>query len=677
MAPFRLRACENNSNDFCGPLEVIESSDDLSTFWKICTKVKDNLEHGSRLENTSWRIWHLSKVHSTDDKIISAAVKRARAMLSLDDATAPLSPIPRAIKLPCPSNVPAQSNKASGAYTANLGKPSKPANRIPHSVKRSKPPRAKYLTTTSSARSEIVEAATSRSVDQIDSVAASSTTVVASNAVNSNYSPAVATPSAGDVRLPGSSSLANAKTSGSPAPSVGALPPSAGSAFNATSTFMPFPSPNTYSNIFSSLTFNPATIPTLPNASTFAASASSSDRLSIGSYFDMFTYPGDVTAELPSPLALDSCNVSITEVPSLVDPLTSIGYPGLGVNGWQPTFAPTLPPTYPLTADLTRSAKVTMSAGAAETTIATSPSFDSIADSSSQLVVPFWLPDSMVISDGPSNPLPEPSSNDPVLPKFTLSDLPKPKKVNDVLNKDLKKQKPSASTPAPAAPACSGGPGLCCANCGATSTPLWRRSPFPLPTSTTSSLLCNACGLYFKLHNKHRPKSLRPHVSRKDANGECVIECANCATRTTPLWRRDGEGKMLCNACGLYLKMHKEKRPMSMKTEVIRKRQRFETGGPSVSGEQWKEEWDGENERESRREEKVSRRDELQTSSSSTSGAGSVTSSMVADFDQTMAGITVPVATEQEMEAYYEAAYSAAAAAIAAVWNGPGTQEQA
>ena len=32
--------------------------------------------------------------------------------------------------------------------------------------------------------------------------------------------------------------------------------------------------------------------------------------------------------------------------------------------------------------------------------------------------------------------------------------------------------------------------------------------------------------------------------------------CANCRTTTTTLWRRNGSGEPVCNACGLYHKLH-------------------------------------------------------------------------------------------------------------------------
>ncbi|KAJ1674483.1 hypothetical protein EV182_003188, partial [Spiromyces aspiralis] len=122
--------------------------------------------------------------------------------------------------------------------------------------------------------------------------------------------------------------------------------------------------------------------------------------------------------------------------------------------------------------------------------------------------------------------------------------------------------------------------GPICSNCGATSTPLWRRSE-------KDETLCNACGLYYKLHNRHRPKMLRPNTLRKDGrfdDGGRPLECTNCKTTQTPLWRRDEDGNALCNACGLYYKLHKAKRPLSFKTGVIRKRQRFENKSVQGSG---------------------------------------------------------------------------------------------
>jgi len=64
--------------------------------------------------------------------------------------------------------------------------------------------------------------------------------------------------------------------------------------------------------------------------------------------------------------------------------------------------------------------------------------------------------------------------------------------------------------------------------------------------------------------------------------------CQNCQTSTTPLWRRDEAGSVLCNACGLFLKLHGRPRPISLKTDVIKSRNRVKTAnqGPKKKFEQ-------------------------------------------------------------------------------------------
>ncbi|KAL7410760.1 hypothetical protein BDY24DRAFT_327787, partial [Mrakia frigida] len=52
------------------------------------------------------------------------------------------------------------------------------------------------------------------------------------------------------------------------------------------------------------------------------------------------------------------------------------------------------------------------------------------------------------------------------------------------------------------------------------------------------------------------------------------IVCFNCQTSTTPLWRRDADGNTTCNACGLYFKLHGTPRPVRMKKNTIKRRNR-------------------------------------------------------------------------------------------------------
>jgi hypothetical protein len=170
-----------------------------------------------------------------------------------------------------------------------------------------------------------------------------------------------------------------------------------------------------------------------------------------------------------------------------------------------------------------------------------------------------------------------------------------------------------------------------CSNCGTTATPLWRRSPL-------GETICNACGLYYKARNTIRPHWLKRNIIRKTkqsnpvlaprlsqapllapapvttstfipiakqyhqqqqqqytqvqqqktnpANNEntpmtsssstdgSAIKCMNCSTTTTPLWRRDEAGHPICNACGLYYKLHSVHRPITMKRSTIKRRKR-------------------------------------------------------------------------------------------------------
>ena len=69
-----------------------------------------------------------------------------------------------------------------------------------------------------------------------------------------------------------------------------------------------------------------------------------------------------------------------------------------------------------------------------------------------------------------------------------------------------------------------------------------------------------------------RPGS--PGGSEADDNNGVPTSCINCFTQTTPWWWRNPEGYPLCNSCGLYLELHGEVRPLCLKTDVIKKRDR-------------------------------------------------------------------------------------------------------
>ncbi|CAI4061984.1 hypothetical protein SUVZ_06G0320 [Saccharomyces uvarum] len=125
-------------------------------------------------------------------------------------------------------------------------------------------------------------------------------------------------------------------------------------------------------------------------------------------------------------------------------------------------------------------------------------------------------------------------------------------------------------------------------------SPLLRRNPSPSvvkPGSRRNSSIRKKKPALKKIKSTTSLQSSATPPSSSNASSNPDIKCSNCTTSTTPLWRKDPKGLPLCNACGLFLKLHGVTRPMSLKTDIIKKRQRSSakittntTPPPSSSG---------------------------------------------------------------------------------------------
>ncbi|KAL3982028.1 GATA zinc finger family protein [Acanthocheilonema viteae] len=61
-------------------------------------------------------------------------------------------------------------------------------------------------------------------------------------------------------------------------------------------------------------------------------------------------------------------------------------------------------------------------------------------------------------------------------------------------------------------------------------------------------------------------------TSNTSNNSPSMSRCSNCLTTKTTAWRRDQTGKLVCNACGLYYRLHRTNRPVHMRKDIIQQR---------------------------------------------------------------------------------------------------------
>jgi len=78
-------------------------------------------------------------------------------------------------------------------------------------------------------------------------------------------------------------------------------------------------------------------------------------------------------------------------------------------------------------------------------------------------------------------------------------------------------------------------------------------------------------------HQNGQAGDASPRNGASHAAGGNPPVCQNCGTSTTPLWRRNELGATLCNACGLFLKLHGRPRPLNLKTDTIKSRNRVKS----------------------------------------------------------------------------------------------------
>ncbi|CAG2172950.1 unnamed protein product [Oppiella nova] len=85
--------------------------------------------------------------------------------------------------------------------------------------------------------------------------------------------------------------------------------------------------------------------------------------------------------------------------------------------------------------------------------------------------------------------------------------------------------------------------------------------------------LCNDCGIPSKQFNPLEDNTSNDSKSGFKKKGR-DMSCSNCGVTVSSEWRRNPSGQPVCNACGLYFKLHLKNRPIHMRRDFISHRKR-------------------------------------------------------------------------------------------------------
>uniref|UniRef100_A0A914CCE7 GATA-type domain-containing protein n=2 Tax=Acrobeloides nanus TaxID=290746 RepID=A0A914CCE7_9BILA len=100
---------------------------------------------------------------------------------------------------------------------------------------------------------------------------------------------------------------------------------------------------------------------------------------------------------------------------------------------------------------------------------------------------------------------------------------------------------------------------------------LYQSPPNEVRQSPMSSATNSSHNVQAASANKNRPQAKKSPQTTQRRQG---LICSNCNGSSTTLWRRNHNGEPVCNACGLYYKLHQVNRPISMKKEGVQTRKR-------------------------------------------------------------------------------------------------------